>query len=136
MGSLSGAELAGERMTVALDTRDQEDEHSCFSDNTHKDLLNNELGIQNVYLGRYSSYDEVEGKGITHLVAELDLELDQKMRTQIDNAIAAIEAINPPFDRAIIDQREQVSAAIAALRAQTETIGEIAKLLGISLNLE
>ena len=35
LGSLSGAELAGERMAVAYDNKDQEDEHSCFSDNTH-----------------------------------------------------------------------------------------------------
>jgi hypothetical protein len=53
MGSLSGAELSGERMSVAYDTRDQEDEHSCFSDNTHNDFIANALGIENVYLGRW-----------------------------------------------------------------------------------
>lgn len=133
MGSLSGAELAGERITVAFDTQDQEDEHSCFSDNTHQDLLNNQLGIQNVYLGRYG---QISGKGLTDLVASLDAELDQKMRMQLEAAVAAIQAIPAPFDRAIVEHREQVSTAIEALRAQTKTIAEIADLLGLSLNLE
>ncbi len=133
MGSLSGAELAGERMTVAFDTQDQEDEHSCFSDNTHRDILNNQLGIQNVYLGRYGS---VSGKGLTDLVADLDPDLDRKLRDQLEASVAAIEAIPAPFDQAIIHNREQVQAAIDALRAQTQTIVEVATLLGLTLNLE
>ncbi|MEZ4427838.1 MAG: imelysin family protein [Nannocystaceae bacterium] len=133
MGSLSGAELSGERMTVAFDTMDQEDEHSCFSDNTHNDLLANELGIQNVYLGRYG---DVAGKGLTDLVAPLDPALDQELRDRLDAAVAALQAIEPPFDRAIVERRPQVEAAIAALRDQTETIVKVATLLGITLNLE
>ena len=35
MGSLSLGELAGERMKVALEANSYEDEHDCFSDNTH-----------------------------------------------------------------------------------------------------
>ena len=34
-------------------SRDQEDEHSCFSDNTHRDAVTNAQGIQNVWLGTY-----------------------------------------------------------------------------------
>ena len=52
-GILSGAELAGERLTVPYETKEQEDEHSCFSDNTHRDIVYDVLGIQNVFLGRY-----------------------------------------------------------------------------------
>jgi putative iron-regulated protein len=47
LGSLSRGELAGERMEVALNSQDQKDEHSCFSDNTHRDIVNNAKGIQN-----------------------------------------------------------------------------------------
>ena len=53
IGTLSRSELAGERMAVALESRDQEDEHSCFSDNTHVDIVRNAQGIQNVIEGRY-----------------------------------------------------------------------------------
>ena len=41
----SAGELAGERMGVAYETKDQEDEHSCFSDNTDADVCNNALGV-------------------------------------------------------------------------------------------
>ena len=44
LGSMAKAELSGERMTVAYKLKGQEDEHSCFSDNTAADLLGNGVG--------------------------------------------------------------------------------------------
>lgn len=139
MGSLSGAELSGERMTVAFDTREQEDEHSCFSDSTHRDLYNNALGIENVYLASYG--DKALGVSVSALVAARDAELDQTLKAQLRASVEAIAAIPPPFDQAILapdgdPAREAVSAAIAALKAQTKTIAEVATLLDITLNLE
>jgi putative iron-regulated protein len=138
MGSLSGAELSGERMTTAYDNKDQEDEHSCFSDNTHRDLYTNALGIQNVYLGRYGSID---GKGLEDLVKAKDPALDTKMKEQLAASLAAIEAIPKPFDQAILGDdsapgRAKVLAAIRALQAQTDTIVEIATALDVQINLE
>lgn len=138
LGSLSGAELAGERMTVAYDNKDQEDEHSCFSDNTSADLYNNALGIQNVYLGRYGTTD---GAGLDELVAAVDPKLDEKMKQRLQASLDAIKAISGPFDQAILGEnsspgRQKVRAAITALRAQTETLVEVSTALGIQLNLE
>jgi putative iron-regulated protein len=45
MGTMMAGELAGERLSVAYDTKEQEDEHSCFSDTTHLDILHNIRGI-------------------------------------------------------------------------------------------
>lgn len=138
MGSLSGAELAGERMNVAFETMDQEDEHSCFSDNTHRDIVNNARGIRNVYLGTYTRTDgsTVSGPSLSDLVASRDEELDATMRAQLDASVAAAEAIPEPFDEAILNDRDSVSAAIDALREQTDTIVLIAELFDIQLNLE
>lgn len=136
MGSLSGAELSGERMATAFDNRDQEDEHSCFSDNTHRDLRGNATGIENVYLGRYGSID---GPGLDELVRARDPALDTKMKTQLAASIAAIEAIPKPFDQALQDDavgRVKIKDAITALREQTDTMVDIATLLGITINLE
>lgn len=138
MGSLSGAELAGERMQVAYDTKEQEDEHSCFSDNTLADLLNNARSIQNIYLGKYGSLDV---PGLDEIVRERDPALDQRMQDQLAASIAAIEAIPGPFDQAMAgddtaEGRTRIAAAIKALRTQTTTIVDIATLLGISLNIE
>ncbi|MDI1483485.1 imelysin family protein [Polyangium sp. y55x31] len=138
LGSLSGAELAGERIQVAYDTKEQEDEHSCFSDNTHKDLLNNAIGIQNVYLGRRASVDL---PGIDELVRERDPALDARLQEEMQASIDAIEAIGKPFDQAILGDdtaagRQKVKKAIEALRKQTSTIIEVATLLGLQLNIE
>ena len=133
MGSLSGAELAGERIEVALQTRDQEDEHSCFSDNTHRDIVTNATGIQNVYLGRYGN---VSGPSIYELVAQRDVALADRLRDELAASVAAAEAIPAPFDRAIVEHRESVEATVDALRVQADTIGEVAAAFGINLALE
>ncbi len=138
MGSLSGAELSGERIGVAYATREQEDEHSCFSDNTHRDLYTNALGLQNVYLGQYGS---LHGASLSQLVAGLEPELDRTLRDQLAASVAAMAAIPAPFDNAIqaadgTPARDSVAAAIAALKAQTATIAEVAARLDITLNLE
>jgi putative iron-regulated protein len=138
IGSLSGAELAGERMQVAYDTKEQEDEHSCFSDNTLADLLNNARSIQNVYTGEYGTFNY---QGIDELVRERDVQLDERVKAEMAASIAAIEAIPAPFDQAIqgddsAEGRKRVLAAIGALRKQTTSIVEVATLLGITLNIE
>ena len=133
IGTLSRVELAGERMTVALQSQDQEDEHSCFSDNTHDDIIRNAQGIQNVVEGRYirSNGTLVEGPGIMALLQDgRKAELQGKVR----NAMAAVRTIQPPFDREIASPigRQRVLAAIHALRAQAEAIANAAADLGIA----
>ncbi len=55
LGSLSYGELAGERIKLGLMIHDPEEEHDCFSDNTHASHFFDALGIRNVYLGALSS---------------------------------------------------------------------------------
>ena len=57
MGSLSYGELAGERMKLGLMLHDPEEEHDCFSDNTHASHYYNALGIQSIYTGTYTRRD-------------------------------------------------------------------------------
>ena len=54
MGSLSGAELSGERMTVALDNQ-RSGGRALLLQRQHapRHLIGNAIGIQNVYLGTY-----------------------------------------------------------------------------------
>ena len=46
---LIGFWTSGERLQTAL-IGDQEDEHSCFSDNTHRDMIQDVQGVQNSIL--------------------------------------------------------------------------------------
>jgi putative iron-regulated protein len=138
IAALSGPELAGQRMAVALETRDQENEHSCFSDTTHNDIANNALGVQNVWLGRFGSTD---GPGIDDLVRARDPMLATQLTEQIAASVAATRAIPPPFDQAILGasdspQRMRVAAAIAALRVQTTSFSVAAVKLGVQIVLD
>ena len=57
-------------MTVAYKNRDQEEEHSCFSDSTWPDLYGNAKGIKNVWTGSYEGTDL--GPGLDDLVKAVD----------------------------------------------------------------
>lgn len=138
MAVLSSAELGGERMQVALDNQDQEDEHSCFSDNTHRDIVTNATGIRNVLMGQYKRLDGsvVQGPGIKDLVADKDAKLAEKLTADFNASVAAAEAIQAPFDQEILGKkdapgRKRVQAAIAALKKQTQTLVQGARALGI-----
>lgn len=146
MGSLSLGELAGERMKVALEANSYEDEHDCFSDNTHNSHYYNGLGVQNVYLGRYERVDGgvVEGAALADLVAESDPELDRKLRTELENSMKALADIKRraeaesepmPFDMMIAPENQQghelINAAIDALVAQTGSIEAVAAQVGV-----
>jgi putative iron-regulated protein len=136
LGSLSRGELAGERMEVALASRDQEDEHSCFSDNTHRDMVTNALGIENVWLGRFKRADGsvLQGASLRELVAAKDAALAEKTTQQIRASVVATESIKAPFDREIADAagRERVGKAVASLTQQSKDIVAAAGAIGIT----
>ncbi|MBN8487394.1 MAG: iron-regulated protein [Burkholderiales bacterium] len=139
LGSLSRGELAGERMEVALNTQDQEDEHSCFSDNTHRDIVNNAKGIQNAWLGRYQRRDGsvLSGAALRDLVAAADAPLAERTSQQIAASVARAEAIPAPFDRAIIGGKEApgrqaIQATIDSLVQQSKDLVASASAVGIT----
>ena len=136
MGSLSRGELAGERLEVALASQDQEDEHSCFSDNTHRDAATNAKGIENVWLGRYVRADgsTLEGPSLQALVKAKDAAVADKTTQQIAQSVQAAEAIPAPFDRAIVAGsagRPKVEATIKSLTEQSNHIVAAAAAVGI-----
>jgi len=138
IGSLSRGELAGERMEVAMNSQDQEDEHSCFSDNTHRDIVANAQGIQNVWLGRYQRSDgsTLEGASLQALVAAKDAALAERTTRAIAASVAAASAIQAPFDREIVGAKDapgrlRVQKTIDSLTAQSKDLVAAAGALGI-----
>lgn len=141
IGILSAAELAGERLTVPYETKEQEDEHSCFSDNTQQDIVYNTLGIANVILGRYvrANGTRVEGPGVSALLAVIDAPLARKLVDQTETSLAHARAVPSPFDRAILGAdsspgRVTIKRLITALRAQADSIAHAGAALGLRLN--
>ena len=143
LGSLSRGELAGERMEVALNSQDQEDEHSCFSDNTHRDIVNNAKGIQNVWLGQFKRADGtlLQGASLADLVALTQADVAAQTTAQLATSVAAAEAIPAPFDRAVVGGKDapgakRVQATIDSLVAQSKLLVTSASAVGIvKLNL-
>ena len=146
MGSLSLGELAGERMKVALEANSYEDEHDCFSDNTHNSHYYNGMGIRNVYTGSYSRVDgsEVSGPSLSDLVRQSSPELDATLNGQLDASMKALGIMKAkaeaksspmPFDMMIAPGNTEgeavINAAILALVAQTGSIEQAARELGI-----
>ncbi|MCD6052266.1 MAG: iron-regulated protein [Verrucomicrobia bacterium] len=142
MGAFSGAELGGERTMVAYTTKEQEDEHSCFSDTTHQDMRYDQIGIVNICLGRYQRLDrkEIRGTGLLDVIGKKDAAMASKLQKQLVESLKAIEGIPVPFDQAMKGRdtapgRLALKRAIDALQAQTKTLAAAAKELGIQLNL-
>lgn len=139
LGSLSRGELAGERLEVALASQDQEDEHSCFSDNTHRDAVANARGVENVWLGRWKRPDGtvLQGASLRHLVAARDAALAERVTARIAQSVKAAEGIQAPFDQEIRGERNapgrlRVQAAIDSLTVQAKDIVAAATALGIT----
>ena len=143
LGSLSRGELAGERLEVAMASRDQEDEHSCFSDNTHRDAVTNAQGIQNVWLGSFKRLDgaELKGPGLRDWVAVHDKAVAEKTTLQIAKSVSSAQSIPAPFDQAIQGARDSaaratIQATIDALTQQSKDLVDAAKAAGFEqLNL-
>jgi putative iron-regulated protein len=136
---LTGFETGGERLQTALDTADQEDEHSCFSDNTHRDMVQDVRGMQNVYLGRYQRSDgsSVRGGSIEAVVAAKDDALAQRVKDRIAESLELAEALQPPFDQEIKldnpDGRERVTALVESLRTQEDDLIDVFTAFDLSV---
>jgi putative iron-regulated protein len=144
MGSLSLGELAGERMKVALEANSTEDEHDCFSDNTHNSHYFNEQGIYNVYTGLYKREDGtlLSGSSIADLVAQQDKHAAKQIqkifdqaRSQVGKLVTSAEEQNQYFDQLIAAGNAQgyalVNETIMALVTQTGAIERAAGIIGI-----
>lgn len=137
MGSLSYGELAGERMKLGLMLHDPEEEHDCFSDNTHASHFNDALGIKNVYTGSYTRVDgsSVSGPSLSGLVRAKAPAIDEELRTKLDATLDKMQAIvdraakGEAYDQLIgegnAEGNQIVQAAIDALAAQTSVIERV-----------
>jgi len=157
MGTLSEGELAGERMQIAFSSNSQEDEHSCFSDNTHRDIWLNAEGVSNSFYGSYAGYDStlngeddvttnaVDGYGIDEYLTEVGLAgvavetATALALTEVNyNLIDASARAGTPFDVLIMSPTEESSVAktIKSLNAQSRLIQDAADQLGLGVVVE
>jgi putative iron-regulated protein len=134
IASLSYGELAGERMKLALLLHDPEEEHDCFSDNSHQSHFWDAVGVQNVYLGRYRRTDGtmVSGPSLSDVVQAKSSAADENVRKALADTVARMQVIvdqagqGTAFDQLIAEGNAAgnriVQDAIDALLAQTAAL--------------
>ncbi|WGW04278.1 imelysin family protein [Tropicibacter oceani] len=143
MGSLSYGEQAGERMKLGVMLNDPEEEHDCFSDNTHNSHFYDGMGIRNVYFGEYVRADgsTVSGESLSSLVAEVAPEVDAELRANLNQTMvelgqikAAAEAgfsYDQMLERGNKAGEELILSAVDALVTQTRSIERAVTALGL-----
>jgi len=144
MGSLAYGELAGERIRLGLLLNDPEEEHDCFSDNTHNSHFYDARGIRNVFLGEYRrvSGEDVTGPSLEDLVRQQAPGVHAEMMARLEEtefamtAMVAEAARGNTFDVLIGRDNTQgeaiVTRIVDALMEETRTIEKIINALALT----
>ena len=121
-------------MKLGLMLHDPEEEHDCFSDNTHNSHYYDAKGIRNVYLGSYERVDgsKVEGPSVSDLVEANAADVDEELKSALDATMTAMTAMKEraetgeAYDQMIGEGNDEgnatVQAAIDGLITQTRSI--------------
>lgn len=122
MGSLSYGELAGERIKLGVLLHDPEEEHDCFSDNTHNSHFYDVQGIANVYLGTYKAVDGtvLSGPSLSSLIKSQDVSVDAELARTLNASLSAAQGL--------VDSAEKKGVAYDQLLGEGNTAGN-AKIL-------
>ncbi|MFZ3564954.1 imelysin family protein [Tenacibaculum finnmarkense] len=143
IGFIANGEVALERLDPAID-EGQENEHSCFSDNTNQDMWANTHGINNVVVGSYKRADgsKVSGTSLIALTETVNKDVAASLDTKAKATLAKLDALlalGKPFDE-IISKEELGSNGTAgqlssALKAEGKAIAEAAKTLDVTISI-
>jgi putative iron-regulated protein len=144
IGFISNGEVAQERIFAAID-EGQENEHSCFSDNTNQDMWANVHGLNNIIVGTYTTESGaiISGVSLIELVnqnnATFGASLDVKSSETISK-LNTLLGLGKNFDE-IISEENLTSGGPAndlavALVNQSHAISDAAGALGVSITVE
>lgn len=124
LGVFVKSEFANERIAVAVLTPSEEDEHSCFSDNTHRDIVNDYLGFKNVLTATYKG--KKYGASLLDAVDALTKERILALMKSIEEKIHSIDEIaktKEHFDYQIRPESPQ-SKVIVKLKNELRKLGD------------
>ena len=140
MGVFVKSELANERIAVAVLTPSEEDEHSCFSDNTHRDIATNYQGFKNILTASYNG--KKYGKSLLDSTDKETKERIEKLMASIEAKIKSVNDVamkKEHFDYQIKPESEQ-SKVIVKLKNELRKLGDemvnVAAANGISLTTD
>jgi len=150
LGSLSFGELAGERIKLGLVLHDPEEEHDCFSDDTHHSYYNSELGIISVWKAHYVRLDGkvLEGPSLAALAAEKDAKASATVDTRLDETLARFVKVKEEGDKPGGQRWDQLIGAdnpegnkmiqglVDGLVAQTRALEAVVAAIGVEVKVQ
>ncbi|MGY5351003.1 imelysin family protein [Wenyingzhuangia sp. IMCC45533] len=143
IGFISNGEVAAERLDPAI-ADGQENEHSCFSDNTKQDMWANVNGINNVINGIYTSKSgaKIQGVSLIDLVKNVDNEIADELKDKATTTLVKLNALlsaSGNFDEIISKETEDSNGPAGqlstALKDQGAAIADAAFKLGASISI-
>ena len=149
LGSLSYGELAGERMKLGVLLHDPEEEHDCFSDNTHNSHYYNQVGMNAIYTGSYKRIDGsmVSGASVAALaklkapqaherLASLMAATDAKMEVMKTTADSGKMAYDQMLGEGNAEGNKILLDVVKGLVDQTRGIEGVVNKLGLKISVE
>ncbi|MFB6372218.1 MAG: imelysin family protein, partial [Bradymonadaceae bacterium] len=120
-------EVGNGKISDPFKQRDVTKVESQFSHNSLRDFANNIRGVKHAYTSK-SLTDSSGSASMSSWVKSNNKELDSKIKSQIDAAIKAIDAVPEPFSKAIKNKtkkgngREKIQTAMDKLQKLQETL--------------
>ena len=149
LGSLSYGELAGERIKLGLILHDPEEEHDCFSDNTHNSHYYNQVGMVALYNGAYKKLDGSYVKGASLAdyagakASGANATLDKlmgtaldKMQVMKDTADSGKMAYDQMIGEGNAEGNKIIQDVVDGLVAQTKGIEKLVSALDLKISVE
>ena len=149
LGSLSYGELAGERMKLGLILRDPEEEHDCFSDNTHNSQYYTQVGMSALWRGTYRRIDgsTLQGPALRDYARTRDSAASERLDGAMNTTLSRLNAIKTSAEsgRMAYDQllgsgnaagNKLIQDSIDGLIAQTRAIEGVVVALGLKIAVE
>jgi putative iron-regulated protein len=147
LGSLSYGELAGERMKLGVLLHDPEEAHDCFSNNTHNSHYNDQIGMMEVWNGRYEGTKTVSGASIAALAGEKAPDAAKRVDDAMNATLEKLKAIKVKADSGEMAYNQMLAAGndagnklildgVDALVAQARAIEAVVAALNLKIKLE
>lgn len=104
LGSLSYGELAGERIKLGLILHDPEEEHDCFSDNTHNSHYYDQVGMIALYKGEYKRIDGsvVFGPSLADVAAKEHMSVQEGLDAKMSATLRTMQIMKDTADSGVM----------------------------------
>ncbi|MCB1484873.1 MAG: peptidase [Hyphomicrobiaceae bacterium] len=147
LGSLSYGELAGERMKLGVLLHDTEEEHDCFSDDTHNSHYNDQVGMMSIWNGEADFGKPFKVPSIADLARAKDPNVAKRVDDAMAVTLSKMKAIKDKAETGGMAYDQMLAAgnaegnklildAVDALVAQTRAVEAVVAALGLKINVE